>query len=73
MSDVKLVNKLLSDDKFNVEMAVRFIIWLNETTDYSYFRTVSRYNGGENNKTYYQKVINSMQLITTQTDLMKDL
>ncbi len=62
MSDVKLVNKLLSDDKFNVEVAVKYIVWLNDYTK-NYFRTVSRYNGGNYNYKYYYKVMNNMQLI----------
>jgi len=63
MSDVKLVNKLLGDDKFNVTVAVRFIVWLSEYTDYNYFRTVSRYNGGNVNHPYYYRVMRNMDLI----------
>ncbi len=63
MSDVKLVNKLLSDDKFNVTVAVRFIVWLNNYTKHHYFRTVSRYNGGNYNHPYYGRVMKNMSLI----------
>jgi soluble lytic murein transglycosylase-like protein len=63
MSDVKLVNKLLGDDKFNVTMAVKYIVWLNEYTKHNYFRTVSRYNGGNYNRPYYSRVMKNMALI----------
>ncbi len=62
MSDVELVNRLLSDDGFNVYVAVKYIIWLSDYTK-NYFRTVSRYNGGNNNRTYYYKVMKNMRLI----------
>ena len=63
MSDVKLVNKLLGDDEFNVRVAVRFIVWLNDYTNHNYFRTVSRYNGGNYNRPYYYRVMKNMDLI----------
>ena len=62
MSDIKLVNRLLSDDRFNIRIAVQFLVWLNDQTS-SYFRTVSRYNGGNHNKKYYRKVMKNMQLV----------
>ncbi|WP_458700111.1 transglycosylase SLT domain-containing protein [Sulfurospirillum sp. 1307] len=63
MSDKELVNKLLADDKFNATVAVRFLVWLNDYTNHNYFRTVSRYNGGNYNRTYYYKVMRNMALI----------
>lgn len=69
MSDVKLVNKLLGDDEFNATVAVRFIVWLNEYTNYNYFRTVSRYNGGNYNRPYYYRVMKNMDLIRKKTNL----
>jgi len=69
MSDVRLVNKLLSDDKFNATVAVKFIVWLNEYTNYNYFRTVSRYNGGNHNRPYYGRVMRNMKLIRSKADL----
>ena len=72
MSDVKLVNRLLGDDRFNVEVAVQFLVWLNDYTK-DYFRTVSRYNGGNNNHPYYQRVMANMKLIGKETQLMDDL
>ena len=63
MSDVKLVNKLLGDDEFNVKVAVRFIVWLNDYTNHNYFRTVSRYNGGNYNRSYYYRVMKNMQIV----------
>lgn len=69
MSDVKLVNKLLGDDKFNATVAVKFIVWLNNHTKHNYFRTVSRYNGGNYNRPYYYRVMKNMELIRNKTDL----
>ena len=69
LSDVKLVNKLLSDDRFNAMVAVRFLVWLNDYTNNNYFRTVSRYNGGNVNHFYYNRVMRNMQLIETETSL----
>lgn len=63
MSDMQLVNKLLGDDEFNATVAVRFIVWLNDYTNHHYFRTVSRYNGGNYNKPYYFRVMRNMDLI----------
>jgi len=73
MSDVKLVNKLLSDDRFNVEVAVQFLVWLSDYTNHNFFRTVSRYNGGNVNHPYYGRVMRNMKLIDDNTELMKDL
>lgn len=67
LSDVKLVNKLLSDDQFNAMVAVRFLVWLNDYTHNNYFRTVSRYNGGNVNHPYYGRVMRNMQLIKKET------
>lgn len=69
MSDVKLINKLLGDDKFNATVAVRFIVWLNEYTKHNYFRTVSRYNGGNYNRPYYYRVMKNMKLIRSKAKL----
>ena len=69
MSDVRLVNKLLSDDKFNATMAVKFIVWLNNYTKHHYFRTVSRYNGGNYNHSYYGRVMKNMDLIRKKANL----
>jgi hypothetical protein len=69
LSDVKLVNKLLGDDRFNATVAVRFIVWLNDYTNQHYFRTVSRYNGGNYNHPYYQRVMKNMDLIRRKANL----
>lgn len=69
MSDVELVNRLLGDDRFNATVAVRFIVWLNEYTNYNYFRTVSRYNGGNYNRPYYYRVMKNMDLIKRRANL----
>jgi len=69
MSDVKLVNKLLGDDKFNATMAVKFLVWLNNYTKHDYFRTVSRYNGGNYNHPYYGRVMKNMDLIRRKANL----
>lgn len=62
LNDVDLVNKLLGDDKFNVTIAIRYLVWLNNHTD-DYFRTVSRYNGGNSNYPYFSRVMKNMKRI----------
>ena len=69
MSDMQLVNKLLGDDEFNATVAVRFIVWLNDYTNHHYFRTVSRYNGGNYNKPYYFRVMRNMDLIKRKANI----
>jgi hypothetical protein len=69
MSDIRLVNKLLGDDKFNAEVGVKFIVWLNEYTQHNYFRTVSRYNGGNYNHPYYNRVMKNNELIKRELKL----
>jgi len=69
MSDVKLVNRLLSDDRFNATVAAKYIVWLSNYTKHHYFRTVSRYNGGNYNHPYYYRVIKNIDLIRRKTNL----
>lgn len=61
--DVQLVNSLLADNDFNIRMAVTFIVWMNNRFGQNYFKTISRYNGGNRNWTYYRKVMKNMRLI----------
>ena len=58
---------------FNIEVAVQFLVWLSDYTKHDYFRTVSRYNGGDANHSYYSRVMRNMRLIDANSDLMKDL
>ncbi len=69
LSDAKLVNKLLSDDEFNATIAVRYLVWLNNRTD-NYFRTISRYNGGNVNRPYYSRVMKNMKIIRSKDALV---
>ena len=69
MSDVELAHKLLNDDRFNVEVAVRYIVWLSNRTK-SYFKTISRYNGGNNNKVYVKRVMSRLRYIKKVKDLV---
>lgn len=62
MNDDQLVKKLLRDNKFNAEIAVKYLVWLSNQS-YSYFKTVSRYNGGNINKPYYKKVLKNLRFI----------
>ncbi len=68
MSDVKLVNHLLGDNEFNVYLATKYLVWLSDYTK-NYFRTVSRYNGGNYNRPYYYKVMRNMKLIKSIEEL----
>lgn len=60
MDDTVLVQKLLSDDIFNATIAIQYFVWLRNHTG-SYFRAVSRYNGGNKNTAYYNRVMRNMR------------
>ncbi len=62
MSKRRLAYKLLHDNRFNAKIAVLYLVWLNNQTS-NYFRTVSRYNGGNKNKRYYKKVIKNLRIV----------
>lgn len=69
LNDVDLVNKLLGDDKFNATIAIRYLVWLNDHTE-DYFRTVSRYNGGNSNYPYFSRVMKNMKRIKNEETLI---
>lgn len=59
--DKKLVNMLLTNIRFSTLIAVYYLKFNYEHAirlgfSKPYFRTISRYNGGWNNKTYYTRV-----------------
>ncbi len=60
LSDVELMNKLLGDDEFNAQIAVQYLVWLSNRTK-DHFTAVSRYNGGNVNHPYYNRVMKNMQ------------
>jgi len=62
MSRQRLAYKLLHDNRFNAKIAVLYLVWLNNQTS-SYFKTISRYNGGNRNKKYYKKVIKNLRIV----------
>ncbi len=62
LSDVELMNKLLSDNKFNAKIAIRYLVWLSNRTK-NHFTAVSRYNGGNVNYPYYNRVMKNMKTI----------
>jgi len=62
MNRKKLAKKLLHDNRFNAKIAILYLVWLNNQTS-SYFKTVSRYNGGNKNKRYYKKIIKNMKIV----------
>ena len=59
LDDVALASKLLNDDEFNIKVAVNYLVILSNSTN-SYFKTVSRYNGGNKNYAYYNRVKKNM-------------
>lgn len=69
-NDVKLINLLLINYKFSAKIALNYLIMTyNEASNRKmwnpYFKSISRYNGGWNNKAYYGKVMNRMKTIKT--------
>jgi len=65
--DLELAQLLLSDIEFNVSVGTLYLIQNYEIAlkrHYSnpWFRAISRYNGGWNNKTYYKKVLEKMKI-----------
>lgn len=72
LSDVDLMNKLLGDDEFNAKIAIQYLVWLNNHTK-DYFRTVSRYNGGNVNYPYYNRVMKNLQRIKKEKTLIQNL
>lgn len=70
LSDVDLMNKLLGDDEFNAKIAIQYLVWLNNHTK-DYFRTVSRYNGGNENYPYFNRVMKNMKRIKKVDILVK--
>lgn len=69
LSDIQLVNKLLGDDAFNAMVAIRYLVWLSNRTN-DYFRTISRYNGGNINHPYYARVMKNMQKVKQEDALI---
>lgn len=69
MSDIELVNKLLGDDEFNATIAVRYLVWLSDHTQ-DYFSAVSRYNGGNINYPYFNRVMSNLKKIKNETVLV---
>jgi hypothetical protein len=66
--DTKLINMLLTNYKFGVEVGGHYLLWMYEIavdkgfTD-AYWRAIGRYNGGWNNLTYQEKVRGRMTTI----------
>lgn len=60
LSDIDLVNKLLSDDEFNITIAIKYFVWLSDHTK-TYFQAISRYNGGNVNYKYFNRVMKNMK------------
>lgn len=62
-SDWWIMNKLLSDYTFGAVIAGNYLKLNYERTNFNYFRSISRYNGGNNNWNYYNKVMSNMNII----------
>ncbi len=60
LNDVELMNKLLGDDEFNARIAIQYLVWLSNRTK-NHFTAVSRYNGGNVNRPYYNRVMKNMK------------
>lgn len=63
-SDWYIMNKLLNDYVFGAVIAGNYLKYNYERTGNDYFKCISRYNGGNKNITYYNKVMNNMIIIS---------
>ena len=68
--DRMLINKLLTDLKFNSEIAGHYLLSMYELAlrkgfKNPYRKAIGRYNGGWNNKVYFPKVIKKIKTINT--------
>ena len=75
-NDTKLINKLLIDYKFSAKLALKYLIMAyHEASERKmwnpYFKSISRYNGGWKNVTYYTNVMNRMKTINELISLGK--
>jgi len=66
--DKQIINLLFSDIRFSAKISTLYLIYnynyaIKNRMSNPWFRTVSRYNGGWNNKKYYKKVVKKMKLI----------
>lgn len=66
--DTRLINMLLTNYKFGVEIGGYYLRWMYEIAldkgfSNAYWRAIGRYNGGWNNTEYQEKVRNRMQLV----------
>ena len=62
LSDLKIVNKLITDIEFSATIAAYYMKWLSDNRK-SYFNAVSGYNGGMSNTPYYKRVMKNYKLI----------
>jgi hypothetical protein len=66
--DTRLINKLLTSHKFGAEIAGHYLKYIYNTVldkkwSKAYKRSVGRYNGGWNNMTYANKVVERMEIV----------
>jgi len=69
LSDYQIALKLLSDDQFSVEVASRHLNYYMDRV--GYFKAVSIYNGGWNNKRYFGKVMKAKKQVNRLTKKRK--
>ena len=67
--DTKLINMLLTNYRFGLEVGGHYLMWmyeiaLNKGFSDAYWRAIGRYNGGWNNIEYQNKVRDRMDYIT---------
>jgi len=62
LSDVQLAGRLLGDIKLSAQVATYYLVLLqNQRLDHFY--AISGYNGGFNNRPYYNRVMKNMKLV----------
>ena len=63
MSDKEIRNKLLRDKEFSTRLARQYLVHLYTTRKNNKYKSISGYNGGMNNKPYYNRVLKWEQIL----------
>ena len=68
-SDYYIMNKLLNDYSFSAIMAAQYLKYNYEKNNFDYFQSISRYNGGNKNIVYYNKVLKNLEKVEDLEDI----
>lgn len=74
-SDIYISNKLLNDNVFATILSTYYVIYHYEKTNFNEEKALSRYNGGNYNEEYLERIKNKMKIVEKliKDNLIKDL